>query len=140
MNDISVGGRVVALPSSVVRRTVRTVLAGERRKAIISVTFLGAAAMRTLNRTHKRHDWPADVLSFALILPDGRLAGDLYLCREVAASQARAAGVGLREELVRLVIHGVLHVLGYDHPEKKGREKSPMWRRQEKYVRQVCSR
>lgn len=132
------GGRVLALPATTVRRTVRSVLAGEKQRPVISVTFLGPLAMRRLNRRHKRHDWPTDVLSFALALPDGRLAGDVYVCRAVAMTHARAAGVPVREELVRLVVHGVLHVLGYDHPEKSGREQSVMWRRQEKYVRQIC--
>ena len=134
------GGRVLALPATTVGRIVRSVLAGEKKKPVISVTFLGPVAMRELNRRHKKHDWPTDVLSFALALPDGRLAGDVYICRAVAMAHARAAGVPLREELVRLVVHGVLHVLGYDHPEKKGREASLMWQRQERYVRRVCRR
>jgi probable rRNA maturation factor len=40
----------------------------------------------------------------------------------------------VREELIRLVVHGTLHVLGYDHPDHGERERSPMWRRQERYV------
>ena len=130
------GGRVLGIPASLVRRAVSTVLKGERRRAIVSVTFLGPTAMRQLNRQHKKHDRPTDVLSFALGMPDSGLAGDIYLCRAVAVEQAREAGVSLREELVRLVVHGVLHVLGHDHPERN-RERSAMWRRQEKYVRRV---
>ena len=140
MNPVSVGGRVIPLPPAVVRRTVRTVLAGERRDAAISITFLGTETMRRLNRRHKQHDRPTDVLSFALVLPDGRMAGDIYVCRAVAQSNAGIAGVPVREELIRLVVHGVLHVLGYDHPEQKGREGSQMWRKQEKYVRRVVKR
>lgn len=139
MTDVDVGGRVVGLSAAAVRRAVRTVLEGERRQAIVSVTFLGPVAMRRLNRKHKKHDRPTDVLSFALVLPDGRLAGDVYICRAFAAEQAKGAGVGLKEELVRLVVHGVLHVLGYDHPETE-REVSLMWRRQERYVRKILLR
>ena len=140
MNDVSVGGRVLALPAAAVRRTVSRVLEGERKHPVISVTFLGPAAMRRLNRRHKNHDRATDVLSFALALPDGRTAGDIYICRAVAMSNARIADVPLREELIRLVVHGVLHVLGYDHPEKEGRERTGMWRKQERYVRQACQR
>ena len=136
MTQVSVGGRVLGLPASLVRRAVTAALEGERRRAVISVTFLGPTAMRQLNRRHKKHDRTTDVLSFALAMPDGRLAGDIYVCRAVAAVQAREAGTGLREELVRLVVHGVLHVLGHDHPERH-RERSAMWRTQEKYVRRV---
>ena len=139
MTDVNVGGRFPGLPAPVVRRAVQTVLRGERRRAVVSVTFLGPTSMRRLNRKHKKHDRPTDVLSFALAMPDGRLAGDIYVCRAVAAVQAKEAGVGLREELVRLVVHGVLHVLGHDHPDRN-RERSLMWRRQERYVQRACRR
>ncbi|HXJ29862.1 MAG TPA: rRNA maturation RNAse YbeY [Gemmatimonadales bacterium] len=46
----------------------------------------------------------------------------------------------LREELVRLAVHGTLHVLGYDHPDGPGRTRSAMWRRQERYVRRLMGR
>ncbi len=135
--DVRVQGRVLPLPAATVRRVARGVLAGERRRGHVSlsVTFLGAAAMRRLNREYKGHDRPTDVLAFALPGPDGGLAGDIYICREVAAREARAHGIRPREELVRLVIHGLLHVLGHDHPESDARTRSPMWRRQERYVR-----
>jgi probable rRNA maturation factor len=139
VNDVRVGGTSPALPATLVRRSVQTVLQGEGRPAQVSVTFLGPVAMRRLNRRHRRHDRPTDVLAFALPLPGGELAGDIYLCRAVAARQARDAGVSEREELVRLVIHGVLHVLGYDHPDT-GRERSPMWKKQERYVGKVMGR
>ena len=139
MTDVSVGGRVLGISQAAVRRAVLTVLRRERRQAVVSVTFLGPTAMRQLNRKHKKHDRPTDVLAFALELPGGRLAGDVYVCRAVAAAQAKEAGVGLKEELVRLVVHGVLHVLGHDHPDRN-REGSPMWRRQERYVRKILSR
>lgn len=127
---------MLGVSAAAVRRAVRTVLEGEHRRAVVSVTFLGPTAMRRLNRKHMKHDRPTDVLSFALAMPDGRLAGDVYICRAVAAVQAKEAGVGLKEELVRLVVHGVLHVLGYDHPEQH-RERSAMWRKQERYVRKA---
>lgn len=135
--DVAVAGRA-ALPAGVVRRIVRKVLEGERADAAITVTFLGPRRMRDLNREFKGHDRPTDVLSFALPQPDGSLVGDVYLCRAVAATQAAAHGVTLREELVRLVVHGTLHVLGHDHPEGADRERSAMWRRQERYVKALA--
>ena len=90
--------------------------------------------MRALNLEWKRHDRPTDVLAFSLPGPDGKLAGDIYVCSAVAAEQARAMALPHREELIRLVIHGTLHVLGYDHPEGPGRTRSVLWRRQERYL------
>jgi probable rRNA maturation factor len=119
----------------VVERITRSVLQGERRQARISVTFLGPARMRALNLEWKGHDRPTDVLSFALPGPAGELMGDVYICPAVARSQAARFEIPAREELIRLVIHGTLHVLGYDHPEDAGRTRSKMWRRQERYLK-----
>ena len=65
---------------------------------------------------------------------DGSLAADIYICRFAAVRNARAHAVPVREELLRLVIHGTLHVLGWDHPHGTTRTRSPMWRRQERYL------
>ena len=121
-----------------VQRVTAAVLKGERRQAFMTVTFLGPTRMRALNRAHLGHDQTTDVISFALPAPDGALVGDVYVCRAVAATQAKALGVPLREELVRLVVHGTLHVLGYDHPAGEGRTRSAMWRRQERYVKRLA--
>ena len=86
-----------------------------------------------------RHDRPTDVISFALPQPDGSLAGDIYLCRAGAEREARRRGLTVREEVLRLVVHGTLHVLGQDHPEGEDRERSAMWATQERYVRQVTT-
>jgi probable rRNA maturation factor len=129
---------VSALPAATVRRVVDGVLRGERRRAEVAVTFLGPVRMRALNREHLGHDYPTDVISFALAAPDGSLVGDVYVCRSVAAKQAKQLGVPLRQELIRLVVHGTLHVLGYDHPEGEGRLRSPMWKKQERYVARLA--
>jgi probable rRNA maturation factor len=131
---VSVSGRRLPLPAALVRRVVEAVLAGERQRALISVTFLGRDAMRRLNRRHKGHDRPTDVLSFAMADPAGTTLGDVYVCGWVAAREARSRGIPVREELIRLVVHGTLHALGREHPEGPGRTTSPMWRRQERYV------
>ncbi len=132
--QVVVTGRLKPIPAALVERTVVGVLRRERRTACISVTFLGREAMRTLNRTHKGNDRPTDVLAFALPTPGGRLVGDIYISPWAAAAAARRWRVPLREELLRLVIHGTLHVLGYDHPEDASRMTSPMWRRQERLL------
>lgn len=127
-------GRRLPLPAALVRRAVTTVLRGERRRARISITFLGREAMRRLNAAHLGHDRPTDVLSFALSDPTGGAVGDVYVCSWMARRAARAYRIPVREELIRLVVHGTLHALGHDHPEDERRTSSPMWRRQERYV------
>lgn len=132
--EVMVGGTGIRLPVRIVRDAVRRVLSGERREAAVAVTFLDPRRMRQMNAEYKHHDTPTDVISFALPLPDGRLTGDVYICPWMAAREARSRGITVREELLRLVVHGTLHVLGYDHPEGDDRVRSPMWRKQEQYV------
>ena len=139
-------GRRVPLSRALVRRIVETVLQEERREGLVSVTFLGRDSMRRLNAAHKGKDYPTDVLAFALEPPPGGtpvgrparppapVFGDVYICLWVAQREARARGIPLRQELIRLVVHGTLHALGRDHPEGPDRTRSAMWRRQERYV------
>ena len=127
-------GRRLPLSPALVERIVHTVLRAERREALISVTFLGRDSMRRLNAEHKGHDRPTDVLTFRLEAPYGPALGDVYVCPWVARREAHALGIPLRQELIRLVVHGTLHALGRDHPEGRERTRSSMWRRQERYV------
>ena len=116
---------------------VRAVLRGERSRATVSVTFVGRDRMRSLNLRYKGSPRATDVLAFGLPQPGGGLAGDVYVCVWRATRQAREHRVPAREEVLRLVVHGTLHVLGWDHPEDEHRDRSPMWRRQERYVRSL---
>ncbi len=129
-----VSGRRLPLSRALVRRVVESVLEAERRKGLVSVTFLGRDSMRRLNATHKGHDRPTDVLTFALGGSSGSVIGDVYICPWVARREARARGIPVREELIRLVVHGTLHAMGREHPDGPDRTRSAMWRRQERYV------
>ena len=115
----------------------RAVLRAEGvRHALVSVTFVTRGRIAALNRRHLAHRGPTDVISFAFARTTALdpVIGDIYIAPDVARANAVANGVGVREELTRLVVHGVLHVLGHDHPEGEERERSPMWRRQERLV------
>jgi probable rRNA maturation factor len=129
-----VNGRRLPLSRALVRRVVRGVLEAERRHALISITFLGRDSMRRLNAEHKGRDRPTDVLAFPLGSAAGEVIGDVYICPWVARQEAKARGIPLRQELIRLVVHGTLHALGRHHPEGPERTRSDMWRRQERYV------
>ena len=106
------------------------------RHALLSITLLSPRGIAAMNRQHLNHAGPTDVISFgfARIGDADPVVGDIYIAPEVAAANARAAGVPAREEIARLVVHGVLHVLGHDHPDE-GREQSTMWQRQERHLR-----
>lgn len=106
---------------------------------MVSITFLGTRAMAALNRKHLGHRGPTDVISFGFSesARGGPVIGDIYIAPDVARANARRHAAGVREELARLVVHGVLHVLGYDHAEDESREASPMWQRQERILAHV---
>jgi probable rRNA maturation factor len=117
------------------RRGVMAALAAERvRDANISVTLLDDRGIAELNEQYLSHDGPTDVLSFPLYEPNEAPIGDVYIGMEQACRQAAALGVDPLEELTRLAVHGTLHVLGHEHPEGTGREKSAMWKLQERIV------
>lgn len=117
------------------RLAARVVRWERARRTRIELTLLDATAMRRLNRRVTGRRGLTDVISFTLPQPDGRVLGDVYLCPEVAHRQPDAP-----TELIRLAVHGTLHVLGYDHPVGAGRTRSSMWRRQERYVRRLVGR
>lgn len=102
----------------------------------VSVTLLSDGDIAELHERHLGVAGPTDVLSFALHEGGEPPLGDVYIGYETASRSAAERGLPLSEELVRLAVHGVLHVLGHDHPPSR-REASPMYRRQEELVRQV---
>ncbi|MEA2063431.1 MAG: rRNA maturation RNase YbeY [Gemmatimonadota bacterium] len=121
------------------------------RQAEVSLTFIGAARIRTLNRRYLGTDRVTDVISFDLSgsgQPEGgatgpgtgkpqTLVGDIYVCVPQAKKQAARLGATHTEELFRLAAHGVLHLLGYDH--EIDAEKQEMNRLQERLVGEYCS-
>ena len=136
---VSFAGERRALSVPTVRRAVTTVLDGQETgagagAASVTVTFMSSHRMRALNRRMFGRDYATDVIAFSLPHA-GCLIGDVYVCPSHARRAARRFDVTPREELLRLVVHGVLHVLGYKHPDDGTRTQSPMWELQERYVR-----
>lgn len=132
----------VPLARERVARIARAVLRAERvRDALLSITFVSRRRIAAINRAHLGRSGATDVIAFGLTRTGARapVVGDVYIAPEVAAANARATGARVREELARLVVHGTLHVLGHDHPDKR-RTSSAMWRRQEALVRRMMAR
>ncbi len=132
------GGASRRRVSAAVRRAVRVTLSAEAVAAAeISVALVGDATIEALNAQWLGHDGTTDVLSFPLYDENEPPVGDVYIGVAQAERQARAIGIGADEEIVRLAIHGTLHVLGHDHPEGEARLRTPMWKTQERLVREV---
>jgi probable rRNA maturation factor len=88
------------------------------------------AELRRLNREFRGKDEPTDVLSFPNAAPDGGL-GDIAISAERARAQATECGHAVETEICVLLLHGVLHLLGYDHETDRGRMRrvESGWRR-----------
>ena len=140
--DVAVSATVASpLSRAEAERLARAVLRAEEVKnAMLSVAFVGRRRIRSLNRRHFGLDRETDVVAFSLVGVRGLVVGDVYCAPEVASRQARTFGSSPREEMQRVVVHGVLHVLGYDHPGLSGRVSSPMWRRQERLLARLAGR
>ena len=104
------------------RQVVRTVLEGEGVADYeISLAFVDNETIHRLNKRYLDHDEPTDVLSFPLGEPGKkRLAGELVIGAEVARDQARERGHDVGAELALYVVHGLLHLCGYDDGTAKG--------------------
>jgi len=138
---VSADGVRIAISRARVAGVARSVLRSEGvRDAMLSVSFVSTRAIRALNRAHLRRDGITDVIAFSF-RRTGRgapVVGDVYIAPDVARASARAHGVPIREELVRLIVHGTLHVLGHDHPNTDARTRSAMWRKQERLVARLA--
>lgn len=142
MAIVYVNGEVEGpVPGELVLRAVREVLEAEGHgDGELSVTFVDDRTMAELSRRYLGRPGVTDVIAFALHDPGAPVLGDVYIGYHQALRQAGELGVDPEEELIRLAIHGVLHVLGYEHPEGPDRDASEMMRRQEALVQRVLGR
>jgi rRNA maturation RNase YbeY len=111
--------------------------------AELTVTLVDDEAIRRLNRDYRRKDRPTDVLAFAMregvrVPGDEAMLGDVVISLETAARQAREHDTAVAEEVRTLLIHGVLHLLGYDH-ERSAAEARRM-RAEERELRTALAR
>ena len=105
--------------------------------AELSMEFVGDGRMRGLNRHYRRRDRSTDVLAFPMreaVGPATPLLGDVVISLPTAVRQAAAGGWSVDQEVARLMVHGVLHLVGYDH-ERSGQEARRMRRRELVVVR-----
>jgi probable rRNA maturation factor len=99
-------------------------VAPPRARGRVSIALVSDARVRALNRTYRKKDAATDVLSFPADRAErrtNRFLGDVVIAKGVAKRQARAAGHAEATELRVLALHGLLHLLGYDHERDNGR-------------------
>jgi probable rRNA maturation factor len=121
--DVSFAARRPWAPSArQLARWAGAALAPMRRSVVLSVRVVGQARSRTLNARYRRKNKPTNVLSFqgAGSAPDGRFfLGELVICAPLVAREARAGGISRESHWAHLTVHGVLHLLGFDHVRER---------------------
>lgn len=101
----------------------------------VSIHFVGTQKIKTMNNTYRGKDYATDVLSFGTTEQkpkNGDDLGDIFICVPVIARQAREWDVPYTEELIRMMVHGILHLLHFDHDTTK--KAKIMFGYQEKFV------
>lgn len=111
------------------KKTANNVLRGEKaRKISLSIAFVPKKRIKELNKRYRKKNKATDVLSF---LYNG--LGEIIICPRQVKENAKRFGEGFKKELARVLIHGILHLLGYDH-EKSKEEAEIMGEKQNYYL------
>jgi len=133
------------IQAAALENVMTTVLLKEKVKRVteVSLVFTGEKRIRTLNRKYRSIDRVTDVLSFegenddSFIDPNNGISymGEVFICYKRAEKQAREKGHGVKKEIDILFIHGLLHLLGYDHIKDADYEK--MRRKEETILKKL---
>jgi rRNA maturation RNase YbeY len=134
--------RAVTVDSRRVERTAEAVLAAARyHKAELGLLLVSDRRMRALNAQYRKTNRPTDVLAFPLqegrtLKSESLLLGDVVIAAPTAKRQAIELGHSLYDEIIRLLIHGIVHLLGFDH-EQGPREAARMSRKEQTIFRRL---
>lgn len=130
-------------PTAALRQIAETLLrAVKQGRAELSIALVGDREMRPLNRKYRKKKKTTDVLSFFVEdqpVCGAKILGDVVISVEQARRQAKARGKTLKSEMATLLIHGILHLLGYDH-EKSPRQAKIMFAYERKLFARLCDR
>lgn len=136
----------VSVDKSFLTKIAKEVLKGENKsKAILSVALVGQGRIRTLNKKYRRKNRVTDVLAFSeneipnfkFQIPEShRRLGEIVICLREVKKNAKKYKSTFKKELARVLIHGILHLLGYDH-EKDEVEAKKIREKEEYYLLQL---
>jgi len=116
-------------------QVAKIVLKGENKETeLLSLAFVLPDEIKKLNKNFRKKNKPTDVLSFAF--EDKGYLGEIIICPQVVKENAIKYRTTIKEEMVKVFIHGILHLLGYDH-EKSEKASLLMEQKQEKYLSKI---
>ncbi|MDY6465268.1 MAG: rRNA maturation RNase YbeY [Succinivibrio dextrinosolvens] len=111
--------------------TVALKTGGRNKDSEITIRMVNSEEIHQLNSTYRHVDRPTNILSFPFELPEGvedlPLLGDLVVCKEVLERECKEQNKTLEEHFAHLIVHGCLHLIGYDHIEEEdAKEMEPL--------------
>lgn len=119
--DIQIATNYPTLPTeSELEEWVNAVLSSEGTQGAICIRFADETEIQTLNREYRDKDKPTNVLSFPFEVPEGiedDQLGDIIICPSVIEREAKEQSKALNDHFAHMLVHGTLHLLGYDHLE-----------------------
>jgi len=111
----------------------KKVLKGENRETeTLSLAFVSKEEIKKLNKKFRKKNKPTDVLSFGL--NQENFLGEIVICPEIVKENSLKYGIDFKKEMMRVFVHGILHLLGHDHPDEV---EDPRQRRDEKSKKQA---
>lgn len=128
-----------------IKKAAKIALEGENKKqSALSIVFVGEAKMRKLNKKYKGKNKVTDVLAFEnnnfpnAPRGEARELGEVLICPKEISKNSKIYGSDFREELARILTHGILHLLGYEH-EKSPKSAKIMEEKQEYYLSKILN-
>jgi rRNA maturation RNase YbeY len=104
-----------SLTKTVVKTIVNEVSKIKQCKfSYLEISFVSKDIIHEINKEHLNHDFPTDIITFEYENSEAGIDGELIICSEIAAENAEIFEVSVESELLRLVVHGILHLIGYD--------------------------
>lgn len=119
-------------------RIVKIIFRGEKKSldSDISIAIVSPQKIRSLNKKYRKKDKPTDVLSFVYSQHKKNFSGEIIICPRIVKKNSKDAGENFQKELKKVLVHGALHILGYDH-EKSAREEKIMRKKEEFYFKKI---
>lgn len=128
----------IGVDKNLIEKISQSVLHGEKREGGISLAFVGPRRMREINKNYRGRNKVTNVLAFSEkgIFCEKLALGEIIICLQAVRKGAQENKCGFEEELSRVLIHGILHILGYEH-EGDGRKADKMREREEHYLKKI---
>ena len=123
----------VKINEILVKKAAQIVLEDENKKNInLSIAFIGPSRIRNLNKKYRGKNRATDVLAFS----ENNKGGEVVICLQEVKKNSKRYALSFEKELTNCLIHGILHLLGYNH-EKGGEKAKVMMEKQEDYLSQI---